>query len=180
MPFIEVSALDRQQMDGNRVAVECIDRENVEVLVITCGKFSFQEDPGIPDHDINGCLGIREIGERTLRDSQHIRIDLVESEVVAFPSECRQGPDTKTDDADSQVMCAVFFGKLASDANGLTDTALRSVISRGLAFSIIVQELQSVHYLSMIKCIGWRSADFPFGSICPASVSHRQHTVEIS
>ena len=79
----------RQQMDRDRVAVERIERKQIEIL----RRLAFQREPRVAESDLRLRRTIGQEGEPDVRQSLHFGIDFVNVNVISRPRVGRQRAD---------------------------------------------------------------------------------------
>ncbi len=80
-----VHGLESDQVDGDRVAAEGVDRQHVKALEEPLLRLPLEGDPGVSLEDVHVCaalLGVRQEREGRLGPVHNLRIELVEREVV--------------------------------------------------------------------------------------------------
>src|SRR6478735_4229571 len=97
MSLIDLECLERDEVDGNRIARKRVDDDDVVSLRLFVG----HRDAGIANHDIDVGRGAAEIGELFSRYVLHSGVDVVEANVVARLAVRGDRPSAKSDDADS-------------------------------------------------------------------------------
>src|SRR5258708_4414597 len=95
MATVEIRALNCQQVRGNRVAAEGVNRQHIVAL----GRFLSHLDPRISERYLDVGSGVREISEILPGDTFHRWVDLVEPNEVARPTECRDRAGSQSNHA---------------------------------------------------------------------------------
>src|SRR5262245_55755819 len=80
--LVNLYRLARQQMHRNRVAAECVQRENIELLT----GLTFQGKPRVTDNHICRSLRICEKAESRFREPQYFLVDFINPKVIAYLS----------------------------------------------------------------------------------------------
>ena len=96
MTLVEGHGLPGEQVQRNRVAIEGINHEHVEVLC----RLRYERCAGIPLDDAGGRRGLPNIGEQAMRDDRNRRVNFVKRDAVARIAVGSDGSSTEANDAD--------------------------------------------------------------------------------
>ena len=94
--LVNLHRLERNQMHRNRIAGKGIDGQHIKAL----RRFGFQVQARIAQRNLDLRFSILEIAEIAMRDSDDIRIDIVEPVDIAFIAIGGDGAGAETNDAD--------------------------------------------------------------------------------
>ena len=115
-------------MDRDGASGERVNREHVKALRPLLLQFAFHRDPRVAGHNINASCAISHEAEVTPRETNHIGIDFVESEVVPRPPVGRECAGAESNNSDPQgVEAAVPLAQ-----QGQADTAGLAIVRGGL------------------------------------------------
>src|SRR5690606_38737230 len=97
---VNVGGFGGEQVEGDGPAGEGVDGEDVETLGLSAGDLFFEAHAGVAGDEFDVGVGIVEVGEVLAGDVDDLRIEFVETEVVAFASVGGHGACAETDDGD--------------------------------------------------------------------------------
>src|SRR5438445_8921827 len=88
VPEIELERLGGEEMDGNRIAREGVDRQYVEIL----NRLALEREPGVSHRDIELGFAIAQVEELLLGDAYDKGVDLVVAHPASGPAVRGQCP----------------------------------------------------------------------------------------
>ena len=134
MPEEELKSFARQQMDRNRIAGECIDRQDIEAL----HRLAFQRQACIAHGDFDLARCVFQIGEIRIGNLQHDRIDFVDVDRIAGAPVTGKSASAKADHADT------LRHALIARQHCFADAGRRAIIGGLFAASFLCSDLRAV------------------------------------
>src|SRR5882762_2324459 len=129
-------------MDWNGVAAESIERQKIEIL----GRFAFHRETGVAERGLHFSVASRYVRETGGCQPPHLRIDLINSIVIAWPSVGRNRAGAQSDQPNPSR-------SVAQSVDGHSDTTVCAIIS-GRPFGLFrVCELKAVGDAAMLQQI---------------------------
>ena len=134
MAQIGPEGLHREQVHGDCVAREGVEREDVEIL----RRLALERQPRVAERDLHLRRAVLEESEFRAGELDHRGVDVVEAEDVARPAVGRERPRAQAHHAHPQGRVLVRVEQREPDARS------RPVVARGQAAPVRIQELLAV------------------------------------
>ncbi len=177
MPQINVKSLARQQMNGNRIAAEGVQHQQVKGLRRLV-QFPFQRQPGVAQHHLDcraPLAGVGQIGEVRVGQARDVGIDFVKPNGVPT-ADGRRRPACRL--PGQQLPRGADFLRVpirAGNKSSVWPTPLFCrVVGRGDAAGLGIGELGAVHGCCRCKARGCGSGGSSVG------FDHGQDAIKVS
>jgi hypothetical protein len=145
MLHVDLETLPSEQVYGDRVTAEGIDRKNVELLMYAAGKLTLHHDAGIAQIDVDVRATLPRVfpeGEIPARQFDDERINLVKPQVVAISGVTGQGSRAQTDDTESNRLLTGQILRMVLDS--YSNPALPGVVRSGQSSLRFFLELKAM------------------------------------
>src|SRR5947207_6589242 len=133
---VDADRLRRDEVNGDRIAREGIDREHVEAL----GRLPFEIQSRVAERDFHLRIAVAEIAEVAMRDAGNRRVDVVEPIDIALAAVGGDRAGAEPDDADLERL-----GPRIERFQDPSDARCGRVIGRWLALEHRRQILIAMH-----------------------------------
>src|SRR6266851_4869210 len=147
---IQLKCLLGEQVNGNGVAAECVECQQIKMVRGTFLQFALNGETAIAGDDIGFRRRRCQVGEVVLVrcDADYIRIDLIKAKVVARLRVCGQRSNTQADYSNSKGPRLRFplRGARAQGRYRLSDAARHAEVARRQSAPWLRAELKSVRY----------------------------------
>ena len=134
---VGLEGLAREEVDGNGVAAESVEREQVEALALAAGDLAFHHHPRVAHDHVDLALRVIEVAEVLPREFIDVWIDLVDPQVVALSRVGGERPRAETHKSDAA-------GRLRQLVDRKAHAAGVGVIGRGYHRLVGPDELDPV------------------------------------
>src|SRR6187549_132800 len=94
MASIEFESFPGQQMRGNGIAAEGIQRKQIEMLP----RFIFHRKPRIPRHNFDLRWRASQVSKLVVSHSRDFRVDFIKLYMISRAAKCRHGSSTQPND----------------------------------------------------------------------------------